>query len=80
LKDTEEGKPVKRYATSQDGRWLCDMTEIEQKAAEQRVETKEYFLNKTEREAAFVSGAAKRPEGIQDEALARYNAGLPLSS
>lgn len=80
LKDTEEGKPVRRYATSQDGRWLVDLSTVEKEKAESPVKPTEYILSPEEREEAYLSGALRRPEGLIDEALARYNEGLPMSS
>jgi len=61
LKDTEEGKPVRRYATSQDGRWLVDLSEREVSASAAEPD-REYTLTEEEREAAYASGALKRPE------------------
>ena len=76
LKDTEEGKPVKRHATTQDGRWLVDLSPEERAG----VETKEAVPSITEeaRQAALTAGAGT-VEATEDEALARYNEGLPLS-
>jgi hypothetical protein len=75
LKDVEEGKPVKRHSTTQDGRWLADLSEAEKTGVEKKVEA----LLSPEVKAAAIAAGAWRGEEQQDEALARYNEGLPLS-
>jgi hypothetical protein len=75
LKDAEEGKPVKRHSTTVDGRWLVDLSAAEREGISAKVTM---ALSPEVREAAIAAGAW-RGEEQQDEALARYNEGLPLS-
>lgn len=77
LKDAEEGKPVKRHSTTQDGRWLDDLSPEERAGVDAKAAPE--TLSEDQRKNALAAGAA-RIEEAQDDALARYNEGLPLSA
>lgn len=79
LKDAEEGKPVRRYATTQDGMWTSDVSPEHRKLLEERGAAST-FMTPEAREAALAAGAGQAQETDDGGKLAKYNEGLPLSS
>lgn len=80
LKDAEEGKPVRRFSTTVDGKWLADLAPEEREAMEARSGATETYLTPEARKLALEAGAGTASVESADDALTRYNEGLPLST
>lgn len=79
LKDAEEGRPVKRFSTTVDGRWFDDLSSEEREAIAKRAGTADTYMTPEARKMALEAGAGSR-EQQEDSALARYNEGLPFAN
>jgi len=84
LRDSEEGKPVKRHSTTRDGRWLDDLTTEERTAETENVP--KWEISEEQRQTALLAGAAKVTDpwngrdDVQAEVLRKVNEGLPFSA
>lgn len=77
LYEAEHGRPVKRNATTVDGRWLDDLSAAERAGMDARAATP-FYISDEERQKMFDAGAGRREEySYPDEATREANEGLP---